>query len=69
VRWGLPPSKRNLLENASAAQSLDGDRLTGSLLNPQDKNICDRPIRTQEEAELAISSDRSQLSVGHTPVR
>jgi hypothetical protein len=27
-------SKRNLLDKASAAQSLDGNRLTGSLLTP-----------------------------------
>src|SRR5215469_12763557 len=28
------PTKRNLLDKASAAQSLDGNRLTGSLLVP-----------------------------------
>jgi hypothetical protein len=28
------PSKRNLLDKASAAQNLDGNRLTGSLLTP-----------------------------------
>src|SRR5215471_18167967 len=35
----LVPSKRNLLDNASAAQSLDGNRLTGSLLIPQSRTI------------------------------
>jgi len=32
---GFVPSKRNLLDKASAAQSLDGNRLTGSLLVPE----------------------------------
>jgi hypothetical protein len=34
---GFVPSKRNLLGEASAAQNLDGNRLTGSLLVPVPK--------------------------------
>src|SRR6516162_8597210 len=34
LRGVFVPTKRNLLDKASAAQSLDGNRLTGSLLVP-----------------------------------
>jgi hypothetical protein len=69
------PSKRNLLDKASAAQSLDGNRLTGSLLIPQSRTIGDRSFNMQagEEAKRrfasSATSDRSQPSVGRTQRR
>ncbi len=53
-RSGL--SKRNLLDKASAAQSLDGNRLTGSLLSPRGRTIGDRSVRMQGGKEAKIAS-------------
>jgi len=73
VECGRPvPSKRNLPDKASTAQSLDGNRLTGSLLIPRSRTIGDRSFNMQagDETKLrftsSATSDRSQPSVGRT---
>jgi hypothetical protein len=57
VASGPVPSMRNLLDKSSVAQSLDGDRLTGSLRTPAGKLVPDRkdrkhrlPHRSRSEA-------------------
>src|SRR6266403_1074935 len=45
VAGGPVPSMRNLLDKSSVAQSLDGDRLTGSLRTPAGKLVPDRKDR------------------------
>ncbi len=53
-RWGVP-SMRNLLDKSSVAQSLDGDRLTGSLRTPAAKLVPDSKDRKRRlpQAKLA----------------
>jgi hypothetical protein len=45
VARGPVSSMRNLLDKSSVAQSLDGDRLTGSLRTPAGKLLPDRKDR------------------------
>src|SRR5262249_28572654 len=51
---GSGPSKRNLLDTASVAQGLDGNRLTGNLLSPRSKTIEERFCTMQAPARVAI---------------
>jgi hypothetical protein len=58
-------SKRNLLDKASAAQSLDANRLTGSLLIPRSRTISDRSFNMQaaDDAKLRFASSAILWSI------
>jgi hypothetical protein len=63
------PSKRNLLDKASAAQSLDGDRLTGSLLVPGARLYSpDYPLTSESNVRFVslANVEMSSLDVGFT---
>ena len=58
------PSKRNLLGTARVAQGLDGNRLTGSLLSPQEDYILPpNPSQARAEPMSALGQKRTSEDV------
>src|SRR6516165_7933290 len=61
------PTKRNLLDKASVAQSLDGNRLTGSLLVPGPQDYIRPTILSQARAMSALRHWRTLRCVRSMP--
>jgi len=59
---------RNLLDKASDAQSLDGNRLTGSLQIPVRKWSTPTLAKAQERADSKVPSGRLTLRLGDVGV-
>ena len=61
VRWEFDPSMRNLLDASSVAQSLDGNRLTGSLRIPRTPTLVSGLTAGKRQPSYFRSPDTQQL--------